>query len=81
MGRFWPRDHFHNVAIRQRGAQGLELPIDLHADGAITDVRVNGVRKVQRHSAPGQTDQLALWGEDEYLIQIHLELRMLDQIL
>ena len=81
MGGLWSCDHFHDIAVRQRGSQGFELPVDLHADGPVTDICVNGIGKVQRHRAPGQTDQLTLGGEHEHLVEIHLELGVFDQIL
>jgi hypothetical protein len=42
---------------------------------------VQRVGEVERHGAPGQADQLALRREDEHLVEEHLELGVLDQLL
>ena len=63
------------------GAQRLQLAVDLHPDGGVADVGVDGVGEVQRHGAARQADQLALGREDEDLVEEHLELGVLDQLL
>ena len=74
-------DDLDHVAVLERRAHGLQLAIDLDADGGVADLGVDGIGEVQRHSPARQGDQLPLRREDENLVQIHFQLGVLDPVL
>ena len=56
-------DNFHDVAVFQLGAQWHLFAVDLACDGAIADVRMHGIRKVDYRRAAWQRHDLALGRE------------------
>ncbi len=74
--------HLHHVAVGERGAQRAQLAVDLHARRSrVADVGVHRVGEIERHRPARQADQPAFRREDEHLVEEHLELGVLDQVL
>ena len=66
--------HLDDVAGAQLIGERHDLAVDLCADAAVTDIRVNLVGEVQRRRAGGQRLDLALRGEHEHLVLEQVDL-------
>ncbi len=81
----WPvlalgRDDLDDVAVLEPVVQRHEAVVDLGADRAVADVRVDAVREVERRGARGQVLDVALGGEHEHLVLEDVELDALDEL-
>ena len=68
------RDDFHHVAVLEFGTQRNLFVVDLGCTGAIADVAVDGIRKIDHRGARGRGHDLALGRKDIDRVreQIHL---------
>ena len=69
------------VAVMQFREQRRDTAVDLGPDGAVADVGVDGIGKIERRRPARQGDEPSLRGEAEHLVVEHLELRMFEKFL
>ncbi len=74
-------EHLHHVSVLQLVAQRNDLPVDLAADAAIADVRVDGEGKIHRRSPAREALHIPLGGEDEDLVGEQVDLDRLQEFL
>ena len=75
------RNDLDLVSIGQLAPQRQQAPVDLGADAAVADLRVDRIGKVDRGRAARQSDQVALRRKGEDLVGEHLEPRVLEKFL
>ncbi|EXI74009.1 MAG: hypothetical protein AW07_02147 [Candidatus Accumulibacter sp. SK-11] len=73
-------DDLDPVAIGQLGHQRHRLEIDVGGDAVVADIRVHGVRQVDRRRTARQGDDLALRREDVNLVRKQVDLDMFEKV-
>src|SRR6478735_3568621 len=71
---------FDHVAALQLVAERHDLAVGARARTVLADLRVNGVRKIDRRGAAGQHAQIALGGEDVDLVREEVDFHALQEL-